>query len=530
MLLKLLAHADTGIRTGEFNLCSLRIRTRLFAASQPDFAPCVVVLDRIADDIHQQPTQVQRTAEQAAVLNRIAIRYYRNAPLPRLLIHHHANTVQQFLEVKLAFLQHDLAGFQLAHVQHLIYQLEQQTGGIPYFLPALGLLVRIVLVVIRNLNHTANAVDRRADIVAHALQELGLSAVGLLGLFSGFHQLLTEFPLAPIPLGQIFPRGTSAEHLNRGQHDQINDQRRHHIFDHISHYHAVGYIGVDIVVAAAVQTAEIGAAIALEMPDRGGRKIRLDLLQNTAALHLGISQRFIVGRDNAVTICHHNHTVVPGIIARKRALYGQRIIACILRSGVIVCNDHTGHICTAVRRNIHIGAVRQVNPRSIGLLRIPDHIEHCIPLYILLQCQKIQQITVILALHASTCVQQNNAGQPLFLRIETKPFFIYSRAFIADIAVYLLCVVHDTHQTFGNRCSIVACIGRALLLYIIYRIAELFPCLRALRTHRVKADHDNQHGADCSRNPFVPARGFVLFNLQHSPPPNICPDRTDTCL
>ena len=272
MLLKLLAHADTGIRTGEFNLCSLRIRTRLFAASQPDFAPRVVVLDRIADDIHQQPTQVQRTAEQAAVLNRIAIRYYRNAPLPCLLIHHHANTVQQFLEVKLAFLQHDLAGFQLAHVQHLVYQLKQQTGGIPDFLPALGLLVRIVLVVIRNLNHTANAVDRRADIVAHALQELGLSAVGLLGLFGGFHQLPAEFPLAPVLLGQIFPRGTPAEHLNHGQHDQIDDQRRHHIFDHISRYHTVGYIGVDVIVAAAVQTTEIGIAIALEMSDRGGRQ------------------------------------------------------------------------------------------------------------------------------------------------------------------------------------------------------------------------------------------------------------------
>ena len=108
--------------------------------------------------------------------------------------------------------------------------------------------------------------------MAHALQELGLSAVGLLGLFSGFHQLLTEFPLAPILLGQIVPRGTPAEHLNRGQHDQIDDQRRHHIFDHISCYHAVGYIGVDIVVSAAVQTTEIGIAIALEMSDRGGRQ------------------------------------------------------------------------------------------------------------------------------------------------------------------------------------------------------------------------------------------------------------------
>ncbi len=529
MLLEFLTHADAGIRTGELDLRDFRVITRQFPASKPDFAVRAVVLDRIADNVHHQPLEVQRTADQVSVLNRIAVVLDLDAALARLLFDHRADAFEQLFEVKFAFLERDFTGFQLAHVQHFVYQFEQQTGGVPDFPSALCLLGCIFLVVIRNLDHAADTVDRCADIMAHALQELGLGPIGLLGSFGGFQQLRTEFLFPAVLLGEIFPCGTSAEHLNRGQHHQIDDERDHHVLYHIGNHRPVGYICVNIVVAAAVQTAEIRTAIALEVPDRIGRKIRLDLLQNPAVLHLGIDQCFVVGCDDAVAVCHHNHAVIAGVVACQRALYGQRIIPRILCARVIIHDDHTWHICPAIRRNIHIGAVRQINPRSIRLLRIFRYIEHGIPLYVLLQRQKIEQIAVIFTLQRAVCVQQDDAGQTLLLCVKLQPLLVYIRAFVTNIAVYLLCIVDRAHQAFGDRRGIVARICRALCLHIIHRAAELLPRLRTLHAHRVKADCDHQHSADRSRNPLKSAGGSALLNLQHGPPPDTSPGRTDTC-
>ena len=93
------------------------------------------------------------------------------------LFQHIFDLVYQLGQIKGHIFQHHLAGLQLAHIQHLVHQLQQQGGGLPDFFAAIGLPCHILRAAVADLHHTPDAVDGGADIVAHALQKLGLGKV-----------------------------------------------------------------------------------------------------------------------------------------------------------------------------------------------------------------------------------------------------------------------------------------------------------------------------------------------------------------
>ena len=86
-------------------------------------------------------------------------------------------------------LKRDLARFQLVHVQHFVDKLKQNLCGFLYLPAAFIALFQVVAAAFGDFQHAHDAVQRRADVVAHAQQEIGFRVVGALGLLLGGNKL-----------------------------------------------------------------------------------------------------------------------------------------------------------------------------------------------------------------------------------------------------------------------------------------------------------------------------------------------------
>ena len=196
MLDKFTAHAASGVLADKA-VNRLAAFTAEFLGRERERAAGVRVLDGVARDILQNLLEMQRTAAQMRALY-LCIVDYNGQTLERTVhLGDVVALVQQFDQVKRLVLEHDRTGFQLVHIQDAVDQIEQKTRGFLHLAAALGLLSHIVREMLRDSDHALNAVDRCADIVAHAAQEIRLGNVGAACLLGGREQLLLvlEFDL-----------------------------------------------------------------------------------------------------------------------------------------------------------------------------------------------------------------------------------------------------------------------------------------------------------------------------------------------
>ena len=202
-------------------------------------------------------------------------------------------------------LQDNLAGFQLAHVQNLVDKLQQQAGGVPDFAAALGLLVRVIAVMVANLHHAAYAVDGRADIVAHPLQELSLGHIGGLGLVGGLLQLNLVGALLAQVLGLIAAHCAAAHQLNEQYNHQIGHHNENHIFGRGLKDGLLRQIGADIEPTSLHKVAEPAALPETVLPDVEHFIIAAALLNELQRGHLAggkPAQGVIVGGQNGCAV------------------------------------------------------------------------------------------------------------------------------------------------------------------------------------------------------------------------------------
>ena len=97
-----------------------------------------------------------------------------DAGLDQLGVHKVRSLFQQRGQLKGHLFQRGLLGFQLAHIQHVVDQRLQVAGGKLDLLQAIVHTGFIVPVAADDVQHAHNAVDGRAHIMAHAVQEFGL--------------------------------------------------------------------------------------------------------------------------------------------------------------------------------------------------------------------------------------------------------------------------------------------------------------------------------------------------------------------
>ena len=82
-------------------------------------------------------------------------------------------------------LEDDVTAFELADVEDVAHEREKITRGLPDFVAAFLLALEVVGVVVGYLDHAADAVDRRADVVAHATKKVRLGEVRAARLVHG---------------------------------------------------------------------------------------------------------------------------------------------------------------------------------------------------------------------------------------------------------------------------------------------------------------------------------------------------------
>ena len=145
-------------------------------------------LDRVADQVGQDLLEAQRVAHQRQ--RRVAVDQAHQLQLLGMGGggEDGQGVLQQVPQVERDAVEHQLAGLDLREVEDLVDDAQQVVGG--FFDGAQVVqLARGQLAFLQQVGEAEDAVERRADFMAHVGQELGLDAAGLQGLFARQVQL-----------------------------------------------------------------------------------------------------------------------------------------------------------------------------------------------------------------------------------------------------------------------------------------------------------------------------------------------------
>ena len=77
-----------------------------------------VVLDRVGHDVHQQPLEMDRAADQIAMLNGSCLMHHRDIAFVRKAADYAGDLIKEGYNIKRLFLKLNFARFQLAHVKN----------------------------------------------------------------------------------------------------------------------------------------------------------------------------------------------------------------------------------------------------------------------------------------------------------------------------------------------------------------------------------------------------------------------------
>ena len=117
----------------------------------------------------------------------------------------------------------ECAGLELVHVEDVTYQGEERAGGLADLMTAVLQLFDISGMIVSDLYHAEDAIDRGADVVAHAAEEICLCLVGDLGFAGALLELFLIGDLSPLELIDIMngiEKGRDAPVLVPPFHDE----------------------------------------------------------------------------------------------------------------------------------------------------------------------------------------------------------------------------------------------------------------------------------------------------------------------
>ncbi len=146
--------------------------------------------------------------------------------IPRAGFHDAHSFQKKLAHLERLILQHQRAGLQLADIQHIIDQVQEIIRRVMNLLLALRQFLRVVLALVRDVHHTDDAIQRRADVVAHAAQEIGLREIGPLRFHGDGTKPSLQVQLVLLLFGEI------ARHIEHRFHFAIlitalHDEPRH---------------------------------------------------------------------------------------------------------------------------------------------------------------------------------------------------------------------------------------------------------------------------------------------------------------
>ena len=241
--------------------------------------------------------------------------------------------------------------------------------------------MQIVRIGIANLNHTANAVDGRAQIVAHATQKLRLCRIGRRGLTRCLCQFVA---IAALLLQQV--RQTSA--ISAATHRHNNGYNTA-----VEHQHAGSNsrddlkvalrrgIGVHVEFSRFTKCAQIPLAVGVNQSDLTSRASILYTVDNKDIRRRQIEHAQYggfngIGRNDLAIAFDHDIAAVDGLITTEQALQFERIACNCLRALMPYRDNDTLVIPPSHAANVCDRVIRKCDAGGIGLKRMGCHLQH----------------------------------------------------------------------------------------------------------------------------------------------------------
>ena len=211
MLQEVLAHAHSGVGNGPV-IGNGPIIPGCTLYSGFDLSPCPVVFDAVSVNIQKNLPQVQGTSVDIRALERIRTVPHRDVCLCGPLADDAAHLMGNLFQIHRLMGQLRSSVLQPANLQDIIDQRQQVVRGDQHFLVIFPDQFCILKVGHIDFDQANDAIQRRADVVAHVHQKSRFGAVCAVSFF----QRLLQCCLLPELLLQLFPPNGIEPH--RQQH------------------------------------------------------------------------------------------------------------------------------------------------------------------------------------------------------------------------------------------------------------------------------------------------------------------------
>ena len=241
--------------------------------------------------------------------------------------------------------------------------------------------MQIARIGIADLNHTANAVDGRAQIVAHAAQKLRLCRVGRRGLTRRLCQLVAIVALLLQQVRQTSTVSAATHHHNNGYNTAVEHQHAgSNSCDDLKVAPCRG-IGVHIEFVRFSKCAQIPLAVGVNQSDLTSQASILNTVDNKDIRRRQIEHAQYggfngIGRNDLAVAFDHDIAAIDGFIAIKQALQFERIACNCLRALMPYCDNDALVILPGYAANVCDRIIRKRNAGGIGLKRMGCHLQH----------------------------------------------------------------------------------------------------------------------------------------------------------
>ena len=142
-----------------------------------------VIFHRIGQNIHHHTFHISWTSNKITVYDFFFLPYNPDILFCSNLFDHNKHFLRNFAQIKWTLFQNNFTGFQLTHVQNIIYQFQQQIGCRFNLCSVFLLLLHIICIMVCHIDQTVDSINRSPDIMAHPLKKLCFCLIGGFCLF-----------------------------------------------------------------------------------------------------------------------------------------------------------------------------------------------------------------------------------------------------------------------------------------------------------------------------------------------------------
>ena len=313
--LERLGHPDPRIPADKFHcgyICPLGWE---LLAAHIDLSVFLVILHRVGQDIHHHPFHMARASDELPVKDPFLLQGDPDILLRGHLLNHNQHFLSNAAQIKGDLFQDHFLRLQLAHVQDFVDQLQQQMGCLFDLSPALRLLLYIRRVMVGHVDHAADPIDRRPDVMAHTLEELGFGLVGSLRFFRRSQKLrfvLLLLFLFQLLVGQIGPVHPEPEYT---EYQKIKKDSTCYTQGQIVEHFRIRQIGIDVVVPLLQHDPVASGPILSQVKNVPAVRVLLHGLNHLVVRGILAKQTLIVAGNDHPLIRHKNRSVFLGTVA-----------------------------------------------------------------------------------------------------------------------------------------------------------------------------------------------------------------------